>query len=155
MRLTILISFVLAASTLLTPTAPATSLETLATAQVTLIVSGEQVFPFDVLHDASATSASCVVTVDTGTNGGDILDQAVDHDCIESWDYDVFGDDGRFVSAIDGLRGHCPAWPLLCSFWRFDINGSPSDTGIDFYSATEGDQIEFHYDRGVFGPVPG
>lgn len=131
------------------------------TVTVHLTVDGEEVFPFNLPpYNEAPVSAACDVTVATGATGGDVLDQAVEDGCIGSWDHHVDPQHGKFVDAIDGTYGHCGPgddppglWPAVCSFWEFKVNGESASEGISFYQASPGDQVAFHYNRGVWEEV--
>ncbi len=95
--------------------------------------------------DALIGTASCSVTIESGSDAGDVLDQAVEDGCILEWDSDDF-DGARFVVSVDGLRAEgtvCIAWPIACQFWEIRINDQEVSFGIDDYNAADGDQVEF------------
>lgn len=132
----------------LSPTASAT------TDTVHLTVDGDEVFPFNLPpYNEAPVTASCNLTVADDADGGDVLDEAVDTGCLSSWDYRLY-DGSRFLTGINDTHGHCSTdasppglWPVVCSYWEFQVNGNHAGYGIDGYLADDGDQITFRYNR--------
>lgn len=97
--------------------------------------------------DALPGTATCDIDVDSGADAGDVLDAGVETGCIDEWTFEE-SDIGRFVVSIDNLRAEgltCLAWPVVCQFWEFRINGDATGFGIDDYAAASGDTVEFFH----------
>lgn len=85
----------------------------------------------------------CDVTVPDGANVGDLLDAAVDQDCILEWSYDTFAGFGRYVTSIDNVAG------AAATYWAFRVNGQYSDLGIDSVVVQQGARYTFTYEQWV------
>lgn len=93
--------------------------------------------------------SECDVTVPEGANGSVVLNVA----CITDWAFVEFPCCGRFVTSITGpelsdptdqrnLDDPCPGF---VGYWSFWINGALAATGIDGYTAQDGDLFEMDY----------
>ena len=91
----------------------------------------------------TATLADCDVTVPSGSNVGDVLDQAVDDGCILEWSNATFPDYGRYVTSIDYVH------EAVATYWAFYVNGTYSDFGIDSTIVAENATYGFDYTQWV------
>lgn len=127
------------------------------TATLTVGFDASLTFPFD----EPAFTSDCTVTVPAGSDGRDVLDAAVTAGCIDAWDFDTHPLFGAFLTGITGpgnadstdARGdagfvcNAPAvgGDLFYSFWGIEQDGGAAPTGIDGYSANDGDSLRFEY----------
>ena len=101
---------------------------------------------------------TCVVSVPEGSDGKVMLTVATARGCIAGWAGTYSPTVGAFyLDALDGRRAFCdtPLWLAHCTYWGLSVNGAGSSTGIDGWSAAEGDEYGFTYDRSFAGlPIP-
>lgn len=114
------------------------------TVVVTLLIDATQ-YP----HVPAASVVRCDVEVPAGADGKAMLTQATLDRCIAGWTATYFVGQGFFVDAIDGRRAVCdtPAWLVHCTFWALSVDGAASPTGVDGWTAAEGDVYGFTYTR--------
>lgn len=102
-------------------------------------------------------SKSCDVAVPEGSDGKVLLTAATAKGCIAGWTGTYSPTvPGFFVDGVDGRRAVCdtPVWLVHCTFWSLSVNGASSLTGVDGWSARQGDAYGFTYDR-TFAGVDG
>lgn len=92
-----------------------------------------------------AEQKTCDVVVPAGSNGGDVLDQAVEDGCILRWTSQEYPGFGRYVDCIDLLCG------AVVTYWAYYYNGAYSRVGIDSTSVQDGDVLRFNYEQWVVG----
>ncbi|GEM_PF-3837208 len=101
---------------------------------------------------------TCAVDVPAGSDGKVILTAATASGCIAGWSATYSPTVGAFyLDGVDGRRAVCdtPVWLVHCTFWFLSVNGVGSATGIDGWSAADGDVYGFTYDREFAGlPIP-
>jgi len=103
-------------------------------------------------------SKTCVVSVPEGSDGKVMLTAATASGCIAGWTATYSATVGAFfLDGVDGRRALCdtPLWLVHCTYWNLGVNGVSSSTGIDGWSAAEGDSYSFTYDRSFAAlPIP-
>ena len=113
--------------------------------------------------DASAypllpETKTCEVDVPAGSDGKVVLTAATASGCIAGWTATYSPTVGAFfVDGVDGRRAVCdtPVWLVHCTYWFLSVNGEASLSGVDGWSAAEGDAYGFTYDRQFAGlPIP-
>jgi hypothetical protein len=128
---------------------------------VTVAVDASLTFPY---NEPAFTRALCFVTVPAGSHGGDVLDAAVASGCLGGWSFLTDATFGRLVHGItqagsttstDGRNEYrarflCGATStlggsLLFAAWGFGLNGAAAPTGIDGYTVSAGDALQFAY----------
>lgn len=113
-------------------------------ADVTVTLEAEiaDVVPFSV-------SVNCDLEVDSGSDGIDVLNEAVDELCIESYDSVDFGGSlGEFVTCINRLCGQavCVDGCQGGTFWAIYVNGTSSSVGVSNMSFTTDATLGFNYE---------
>jgi len=88
----------------------------------------------------------CDVTVDAGSDGVAVLDQAVVDGCIDSYKSEHFPGFGAFVTCINDIC-QTPDETLNAVFWMVYLDGEASDVGISKMSFSEaGHVLGFSYE---------
>lgn len=94
-------------------------------------------------NGSADTHAVCELTVADDADGVDVLDTAVEHECIGSYATESHPDFGTFVTEIDGVEDGAGALGVNCFFWVYFVNGAPATTGVDGYDASDGDVVSW------------
>lgn len=92
--------------------------------------------------------ADCDVSVPTGSDGFDVLDEAIDIDCIDDYDTDPdFPDYVTCITVMDNDICETPDETLNAVTWIIYVDGELSDVGArDLSFPTDGDTLEFSYE---------
>lgn len=106
--------------------------------------------PIDVHLDVDLVGtvqhADCDLTVADGADGTDLLDEAVDDGCIDSYQTRDFGPPlGKQVTCIDGIC-QTPDETLNIVYWAIYVNCEYSPVGVSNMSLSDGDVVEFSYE---------
>lgn len=112
-------------------------------ATVTLVVDASN-YPVEALQEVK----TCTVKVSEGATVSTVLDQATFDLCIAGWTWIIFPtflEGGRFVTGIDGRQADCTVFLVLCTFWLYDVNGTPAQVGVDFQTVSDGDVVAFTF----------
>jgi hypothetical protein len=97
--------------------------------------------------------ADCDVTIDEDGNGLDVLDAAVDAECIESYETTSY-EWGEFVTCINDVCG-APDEALNATLWSIYVGGGLSDKGVSDLSFPEdGQAIQFSYETWLVSLLP-
>lgn len=116
---------------------------------VTLVVDATR---YPLLPEAK----TCDVLAPEGADGKLILAAATAQGCIAGFTGSYFVGLGFYLDGVDGRRAVCdtPVWLVHCTYWAVTENGDGS-TGIDGWSAAEGNVYALTYDRSFAGlPIP-
>jgi hypothetical protein len=97
--------------------------------------------------------ADCDVDVPSGASGIDVLDQAVDDECIESYHPEDFGF-GEYVACINEICEQPSAYPVdqpspfpVVSWLIYLEGGGFAEVGVSELSfPTDGDTLRFSYE---------
>lgn len=109
---------------------------------VTLEVAVLETVPFTV-------PTRCDLEVPSGSDGIDVLEEALDEYCIVSYDTVDFGGElGEFVTCINELCGQsiCVDGCTAGSFWALLVDGMAAEVGVSNMSFTDGAVLGFDYD---------
>lgn len=83
--------------------------------------------------------SECSVSVPAGADGVAVLDAAEREGCIDSYQGSNDPQFGFFLECVNGICG-TPA-----TYWAFYENNTLSNTGLSFYEAQSGDEVEVSY----------
>ncbi|HVE91794.1 MAG TPA: hypothetical protein VNE62_05800 [Actinomycetota bacterium] len=109
--------------------------------QMTVTASG----PGPATHGSGKAAAVCAVSVADGADGVAVLDAAVDSGCLDSYRLSAFPGLGNFVDCVDSVCGGGDPLGAGCWYWAMHENGLPSEQGVDFFRASQGDVLSFAY----------
>jgi len=89
--------------------------------------------------------AECEVTVASNANGIDVLEAAIDDDCIDTYDTEPFSE-GEYVSCINDICEQPEDFPVV-SWLIYLEDGSFAPFGVEELSfPTDGDTLSFAYE---------